>query len=233
MKAAENLTRPKRGEYYDAPTAITVIDGVTVTPNGLWRDAYRGTAQDLAACGLLALDQFPGMPGRNCVSVTLRPKDARPVEGQAWFTVPGFMFVTRVPSGHYRILLTVDKDEHERRMAEANRMDEEKAARELEAAAAAEEIVRVVPRCLREICESLDHYGRVRAQRELRDPAYLVQKNICPDMAKGLLSACELYNLADIERRMIKCPMQYYSDLANKFIAKIARPGQVSKARRP
>lgn len=95
--------------YFDPPTRITVVAGVK-TRKTVYDDEYTGTAETLAASGLLALDQFPGQPGLPIVSITYRPQGA----GSC---APGTMQVFRNPGGTFRVVIRVSDEEQERRQS--------------------------------------------------------------------------------------------------------------------
>ena len=77
----------KQGRYYDPPTSIVLVPGVTLEREP-WQDIYVGSADDLASSGLLDRKLFPGEQGRPRNAVSLR---ARGVEKGAayWHMTPG------------------------------------------------------------------------------------------------------------------------------------------------
>lgn len=113
--------RIKPDRYYDAPSLID-ISGPTVTRAAgsgyYWfTDEYRGTLEELARVGLLPIGRFPGQPGQNAVSASLRPRGVATQARGMLDRVPGHMHVTRGANGAYLIRLTVSLAEQEARTA--------------------------------------------------------------------------------------------------------------------
>ena len=177
-----------RGRYYEPPTAIRLVDGVTRVPICTQRDEYSGTAEALAAAGLLPLDRFPGMPGQNVVSVALRPFGV----GQSCTqNAPGRMWVCRRMNGTYRVQLVVAQEEQDRREAEVE-------ARKRASEEAAEAVLQQVSRPMRKFCEALIQVcgGRFVAERCLGDASFLARRGIAPDMAEQALRSLEVFEQA-------------------------------------
>jgi hypothetical protein len=170
MATDETTTRQekfcRRGHYYSPPTDIRVTDDVKLTRGVGCIDVYIGTAEALASAGLLSSDLFPGEPGQSQINATLRPRGSSRLDGESWWQVPGYMRVTRRPTGDYRISLTVSREEAATRAA----------AREASLAEAegfAEWLRQQVPASLR----ALSAIARVEwgwhAERNFLDPQWL------------------------------------------------------------
>ena len=211
--------KPKtRGNYYDPPTHIKDVPGVTrraIETIETYLDEYSGTAEALAEAGLLSLAQFPGMPGQNSVSAELRP---RGIEWKGRGT-PGHMRVCRQLSGQYRILLTVSAD------AQARRRGKKEAA-EKAADAAAEAVLRHIPAPVRNACGTLvEAYGRYRAKQCLRDSAWLARGDISPSIATQLLRGLQVFDQAaearEVELRLAVSPMDEASALITRVSGRL------------
>jgi hypothetical protein len=183
----------KRGRYYDAPTVVKDMPGVTRVPIGICQDEYSGEAEALAATGLLPIEMFPGMPGQNTTSAAWRPRGVKFVSTQT----PGYLRVVRRMNGTYRIQLTVDDDEQDRRLAE-------KRSREAAAEQAAEAVLQQLPARLREYCESAIRAsgGRYYVKCWFNNPEWLTERAISPAIAKQVLHGIEVIEQAELARNI-------------------------------
>lgn len=200
--ATKDVTRPQRDRYYDAPTVIKEVPGVTRKVRDDWSDEYRGTAEALAAAGLLPLDRFPGAPGQNQVAAALRPRGALKAKGDYWHWTPGYMRVVRQVDGTFVIRLMVSAAETDRRCRATE-------ARENAANAAAEAVLSQLPggqrKYLQEIIES---HGRTGAEHWFRRPEFLARQGISPNTAALVLRGLEVFDQAEIERELARSPMR-------------------------
>lgn len=105
-----DTARGPRGRYYDPPTTVKAVDGVSVRKTDR-TDEYSGAAEAFVAMGLLTHDQFPGLPGMPTTSVSYRPRGGK---GHCWHQ-PGYMTVFRKPDGTFRVVLRVRAQEIARR----------------------------------------------------------------------------------------------------------------------
>lgn len=199
--AASNSTdtaKPKRDRYYTPNPIDAAAPGVTCQPINHWQDEYRGTAEALAAAGLLPLDRFPGMPGQNKVSAAFKPARGPRQEGERARDVPGHLEVFRRMDGLYRAVLVVDREERARRQAER--------AAELAARDAAEEaVLSELPRSLRTyLNDSIRACGGAYfVHHWFNDPMWLSQQDVTPKARVQVLSGLEMMRLAKIEREMV------------------------------
>ena len=104
-----------RGTYYNPPTVIKDVAGVT-KKQCMSTDFYSGTLEALVATGLATVDMFPGQPGRGGGDASYRPIGADRVDG-SWFKVPGYMSIHRYLDNKFQVRFTVSRDEQERRAA--------------------------------------------------------------------------------------------------------------------
>ncbi|CQR41713.1 MAG: hypothetical protein PHO55_07445 [Thiomonas arsenitoxydans] len=89
-------------------------DGVTRQAHYSWGDAYVGSQEALVAAGLVAPDQFPGMPGRLKTCVTIYPSGEVPTSRMGAHSdlarLPGAKSVERFSRGRYRVLVKVPEE---------------------------------------------------------------------------------------------------------------------------
>lgn len=117
-----------RGNYYTPPAEIRAVPGVKVTSGSHYRlDFYVGTADALAATGLITVDMLPGQPARPLSKACYRPTGDRPPRPEwvatwsdsplcPWDRVPGHMEIFRNVNGStFRIALVVSLEEQRRR----------------------------------------------------------------------------------------------------------------------
>lgn len=168
----------------------------------LCEDEYCGSASALAAAGLLPIERFPGMPGQNAVSSTLRPRNAVRADGERWNTTPGRMWVCRQLNGGFRIHLVVSYDEQDKRHAA-------KTARESAAEAAAEVVLKELPAHQRRYLEEVVRgQGTVHCvERWFRDPEWLAREQVDRSIAEAVLRGLDVFRRADIERNLILRPL--------------------------
>ncbi|EWS55729.1 MULTISPECIES: hypothetical protein [unclassified Methylibium] len=88
--ATEQSTQRRERRYYVPMPINAGAPGVTWARHSRRTDEYRGTAEALAAAGLLELERFPGMPGQNAVSAAYRPLGVLPEAGERHQTFPAF-----------------------------------------------------------------------------------------------------------------------------------------------
>lgn len=197
-----DLLGAKRDRYYDAPTVIKDVPGVTRKVRDDWSDEYRGTAEALAAAGLLPVDRFPGAPGQNQVSAALRPRGAVLAKGDYWNWTPGYMRVVRQVDGTFVIRLMVSASETDRRCRATE-------AREHAANAAAEAVLQQIPDGVRKLCEaSIQISGRHKAESYFRSPEWLAEHGISRATARGMLNGFAVLTEAEIERELALSPMR-------------------------
>lgn len=181
-----------RDRYYDAPTTLKPVPGVTRKVCSERIDEFTGTAEALAAAGLLPLDRFPGMPGQNMVSAELRPRGVARLKEERVKHVPGHLFVRRQINGQYLVLLAVSRDEQARRRDAREAC--EKAAEE-----AREDVLKQVPAHRHKYLESLD---RPSARRYFCDKTWLAKSKIDPATARMVLEDLEIFDEADKAREI-------------------------------
>jgi len=129
-----SAVKKTRGTYYNPPTEIADVPGVTKKQCPL-NDFYSGTLEALVATGLATVDMFPGQPGRGVGGATYRPVGA--VRGDGWHTVPGYLSIHRYLDNKFQVRLTVSRDEQERRAAaERDEVEARREARRCEGYAA-------------------------------------------------------------------------------------------------
>jgi hypothetical protein len=109
---------PLPGRDVPEPTFEYFSPGVLKQEN-IWTDDYVGTADALAAAGLIRLDQLPGRPGMRKVVVTILPDGSLP-QGAAnakcpQATEPGARQIRRASTTSYRVSVYVEADEKSRR----------------------------------------------------------------------------------------------------------------------
>lgn len=117
-----------RGRYYLPAASIEATDGVQKECRNHWTDQYTGTAEALAASGIIALELMPGQPGAPTFSAAYRPQGV-PKSPDGWYLTPGYIEVFRSAAGHLRVRLTVSAEEQARREA-AQRAKYEQTRRE-------------------------------------------------------------------------------------------------------
>jgi hypothetical protein len=86
-----------------------------------WFDEYVGSADALAAAGLVRVDQLPGKPGMRKVRVTIFPDGTlptgAPTANHRAAREPGARCIERASASTYRVQVSVTKEERERRQA--------------------------------------------------------------------------------------------------------------------
>ena len=84
-----------------------------------WFDEYIGSADDLAAAGLVRIDQLPGKPGMRKKRVTIFPDGTLPsgalTANHREARLPGTRWIERVSVASYRVCIVVSQDERTRR----------------------------------------------------------------------------------------------------------------------
>lgn len=181
------------GRYYDAPTEIRAVAGVQRKEVNARTDSYRGTADALAAAGLLQINRFPGRDGQNSHSAALRPRGVDRA-GRSWSCVPGYMQVQRQPGDIYRILLKVSAEERARRVAREEA---------IEAAGddAAEFVLRRLDPHVREYVEHVTClYHPQQVATWFRDADYLARTNVSREGAEKVLFGLRALELARARR---------------------------------
>lgn len=191
----------RRARTYPPSDRILDVPGVALVRQGDMCDEYNGTAEQLAAAGLLPLELFPGRPGQNAVSATYRPEGCRPAKGERLWCFPGTVNVSRRLDGTYRLVRYVEHAERERRRAECDE-------RERQAKAAADAVLAPMVPSLREYCEKAlrDCGGPTRVKAFFTDPAWLAKTAVTETARRDVLSAIELFELAAIERELVLDP---------------------------
>lgn len=200
MMAAKDATQPstgKRPRRYYRPTPINRnAPGVTWRQLDERTDEYRGTAEALAAAGVLQLECFPGMPGQAVVSGAYHPIGA---DYDRWPTdAPGYQQVHRLPSGGYRVVRNVERDERDRRLADARAVEAGRRA-------AQERVLDELPQGLRSWLNGLvDTLGGRREVRKIFcDAAWLAKIGINAVDRRRVLAGLEVFELADVEFEMV------------------------------
>lgn len=86
-----------------------------------WFDEYVGSADALAAAGLVRLDQLSGMPGMRKVRVAILPDGALQTGAHTAnhraARLPGARWIERASASSYRVNVVVTEDERQRRRA--------------------------------------------------------------------------------------------------------------------
>lgn len=109
---------PMPGREPPQPAWQNVAPGVRRQEN-TWTDDYVGTAEALAAAGLVTLDRLPGQPGMRKVIVTILPDGSLP-PGAANARCPdakeaGARQIKRASKTNYQVSVFVDFEERSRR----------------------------------------------------------------------------------------------------------------------
>lgn len=202
-----------RGRYYDQPDTIKAVEGVLHKRVSNRADTYSGCSEALVAAGLLPMECFPGQPGMPLSRATFRPRGVKKGHRQAWFTVPGYMEVTRRPNGSFLIALTVSAEERAVREAERE-------ARHALAESAAEEVLSELPPALRKYIEDEVSIGRRwHLERYFHDQAWLAENGISSSIASQVLHGLDVFRLADIERDLATHTMRQAAALLTRFSA--------------
>lgn len=121
---------PDREGHPPPLPAIEVAPGVVRHTDCHWFDEFVGTAAALVAAGLLAPDQFPGMPGMRKTIVTILP-DGSVFAGAPTANKPaatraaGAKMVRKGPGRKYRVWVVLSEAEESARLqaAQARRAD--------------------------------------------------------------------------------------------------------------
>ena len=86
-----------------------------------WTDEYRGSAEDLAAAGLLRIDQLPGAPGMRKTRVTVLPDGSLPAGARTannhLASAPGARTIERVSASTCMVNVRVTDEEGQLRFA--------------------------------------------------------------------------------------------------------------------
>jgi len=103
------------GREHPEPESESFAPGVRRLEN-IWSDDYAGTAEALAAAGLIRLDQLPGQPGMRKAIVTLLPDGSVPTGATAAsIDDPGAKRITRMSQTTYQVSVLVEAWERARR----------------------------------------------------------------------------------------------------------------------
>lgn len=88
-----------------------------------WFDEYVGRAEDLAAAGLVRVNQLPGQPGMRKMRVTIFPDgtlpSGAPTVAHHQSRMPGARWIERASASSYRVCFRLPDEEVERRRAAA------------------------------------------------------------------------------------------------------------------
>lgn len=121
MKAGKDSARARGkgcrpyGAYYAPAARIDLVPGVSKSPGSwTWTDRYSGTADALAASGIIPRALMPGEPGAPVGSATYRP-EGTPKSEDGWSRTPGYIQLFRNHTGTIRAELTVSLNEQQRR----------------------------------------------------------------------------------------------------------------------
>jgi hypothetical protein len=127
-----NITFPGREQSRKKP--IDFAPGVKSAPDTSWYDEYKGTAESLAAAGLVSMTHLPGAPGMRKVKVTILPDGTIPsgpltgaLSGKG--REPGAVTIERISRISYRVCVWLPKAEQDRRNEACKREREEYEAR--------------------------------------------------------------------------------------------------------
>lgn len=111
IKLFENYPRPE-------PMAQPYVPGVTKCEYSYF-DEYRGTAEALAALGVIQLNQLPGQPGMRKVRVRILPDGSvlggPPTANCAETDKPGAKEIERAGAGMFRVRVRVSKEQEQQR----------------------------------------------------------------------------------------------------------------------
>lgn len=208
-EATTKLCRKRTRNYYE-PTPIKNVPGVTRAALCWAQDEFRGTADALAAAGLLPLERFPGMPGQNRGSATLWPSSAGRLNGRDWSSTPGYMQVFRQLDNRYRVTLVVSLEEQARRRAEE---DFRQTAADTAAEAALSSLTKH-QRCF--LDSTIRSHGRASVEAWLRERLRLAKHSINANFAQEMLAALAVYDEAAIERRLMLDPMSAAAEVLSR-----------------
>lgn len=122
---------PNRGREQEQ--WVDCVPGVRKCSGYHWFDEYVGTAEALAAAGLVRVDQLPGQPGMRKVTVTIfadgtlpmGPATANHKRGEE----PGTKRITRATKTTYRVSVVVSEAEKQRRLQGARQAERDHVAR--------------------------------------------------------------------------------------------------------
>lgn len=118
---------PNLPESLNMPVWQPVAHGVKLCKQP-WADDYRGSADDLAAAGLLRLDQLPGAPGMRKTRVTILPDGSvptgAPTANHSAAKAPGARQIERAAASTFIVSVRVTKEEVDLRRAARVAADE-------------------------------------------------------------------------------------------------------------
>ncbi|MDE2367531.1 MAG: hypothetical protein KGN16_01055 [Burkholderiales bacterium] len=118
--SADAKTKRTPGTYYTPPSCIDDVPEVVKSGETCnQRDFYSGSAEALAAAGLLPLGMFPGQPGRPIGKASYRPLGAARRSDEPWWRTPGYLTVTRRANGTFCIGITLSHEAQAHREAAA------------------------------------------------------------------------------------------------------------------
>lgn len=135
MTQASEKDRKHRGSYYTPADRIEMVPGLSKSAGTwAWTDRYAGSADAIAASGLVPRELLPGGPGMPVSCARYRPSGvAAPRNG--WLHEPGYIQIFANHCGTFRVELTVSLLEQRRRQVQDQRKREAAAAEDRERAA--------------------------------------------------------------------------------------------------
>lgn len=111
--------RPRR----PYPDLLPVLSGIRKREHYRF-DEYVGTAEVLAAAGLVCVEQLPGQPGMRRMRVTISPDgtipSGAPTANHSEARLPGARRIERVGTRKYSVKINVPEEEQARRLADWN-----------------------------------------------------------------------------------------------------------------
>ncbi|WP_139147002.1 hypothetical protein [Hydrogenophaga sp. PML113] len=185
--------KPK-GRFYDPPATVREVAGLSRKEVGN-TTVFVGTAEAIAAAGILPLHLLPGQPGQPTNSVSLRPRGVR--TSNYVHEEPGFMKVFRLPDGRLRVVLNVSAEELARREAE-------KTARLHHAEVVGNALLDELPSSLASFCrDAIRVSGGIWAvERWFNDSEWLARGQVTEASRKQVLDALKVFELVNIEKRL-------------------------------
>jgi hypothetical protein len=116
-----------RGRYYTPAARIEPVAGVTRKPASTVCDVFVGTAEALERSGVLRADM---LPGPDSYSIAWRPygveRHRTELGLESIQSMPGFVTISRLPVGGFRVYLAVSREEQAARKAAEKQEQQER-----------------------------------------------------------------------------------------------------------